>query len=395
MMQIDNWSSLLLDSISTGICIIDRNYQVVYWNEYLETYTGVSSEDILGLKIGEFFPSFLEPKYTDRIEPVFEGWPPVFFSSRLNTLFHPVAHEKEITYQDVTITALLDKDELNFYAVITVEDVSDLNRKLEERNQLYKKAQDEIEFREKVQAKLIDSEIKLLELNKTKDKLFSIIGHDLRSPISSLLGYLNLLDKSYERYSDTQRQEMIQILLNGTKQTFNLLENLLSWAKSQSNEAYVNPEVFDIDILIKESVEAAFHIANEKQLHLNYVCGSFQPVIADRQMAQTVIRNLLSNAMKFTHSGGTITMSCETIDTFVKIQVSDTGVGMSPKVLENLFKIDYNKSTPGTNNESGTGLGLILCNDLILKNNGELEVVSEVGKGSTFTVKLPAASKSD
>jgi PAS domain S-box-containing protein len=393
MLQIDNWSSQLLDSVSIGICILSREYKVVYWNDYMQSYTGISQEQMLGQFIGLFFPSFKRDQYKERIEQVFEGWPPVFFSSRLNTLFQSEAELQKLqqTYQDVTVSALFDKEELNYYAVISVEDVTDLNKKLEERNVLYKKAQQEIEIREKIQTKLIDSEIKLLDLNKTKDKLFSIISHDLRSPLSAILGYLDLLHKSYDLYSDVHKKSMIEMVNEGARQTFNLLENLLNWAKTQLDETSINPEVFDLRKLIDDGLSLAKYIAVEKQLELISNVAEEILVKADRQMIQTVFRNLLSNAMKFTHRGGFISIHSTIETNMVWVSVADTGVGMDEKALKHIFTIDYHKSTKGTANEQGSGLGLILCKELVSLNLGEIKVRSVKGKGTTFTFSMPLA----
>jgi signal transduction histidine kinase len=229
----------------------------------------------------------------------------------------------------------------------------------------------------------------LLELNATKDKFFSIIAHDLRSPITTLISLSELLRTDLELLSQEQQSEILNSLYDLSRDNLKLLDNLLQWARMQTGRLMADPEKLKIDELIREAV-AFFHIyAIDKQITLKNEGTSAAEVYGDRNMIKTVLRNLLSNAIKYTAPEGNVTISALDSDHRVEISVSDNGVGMTPEVLENLFRLDKTSTTRGTANEKGTGLGLILCKEFVEKNGGNLQVESERGVGSTFRFTLP------
>ena len=231
----------------------------------------------------------------------------------------------------------------------------------------------------------------LKELNATKDRFFSIIAHDLKSPFNLILGYSELLLENFHEYSDEIKYEQVQIISNTTKNSFNLLENLLTWSRSQTGRIKYNPEKIDIKIIGNSLTEQYNSQADNKDIKLkNNIQESFE-LISDRNIIETVLRNLISNAIKYTAKGDTITLDyriCEN-NKKIEISVSDTGTGMEEEILNQLFKIDESLSTPGTNNEKGTGLGLILCKELLEMAGGTIEVESESGEGSTFKIFIP------
>ena len=390
-MKSDRWPKSLIDSISVGICILNRDYEVVCWNEYMQSYTGIEGDVILGKSIGNFYPAFQQQKYKERIDLIFDGWPPLFFSSRLNALFGSEAEQdKEVKlYQDVTIIGIPDKDEECFYALISVNDVTDLNIKLEERNHLYNLAKLEIEIREKAEAKLLVSESDLRDLNATKDKLLSIIAHDLRGPISANLSGLDLLHTSFDDFTDEVRKDFLQEMLQGTKNTYNLLEDLLTWARLQVSDGGMSRSPFMMKDMIGDEIQRVKHLAEKKNIALVGEDIHKAIVEADRNMIQTVFRNLVSNAIKFTETGGSIRIDSTIEDKWIHVSISDTGVGMESEVVEHLFILESQHSTLGTNNEKGTGFGLVLCKEFMDKNQGTLRVESTPGVGSTFIFSLP------
>ncbi len=235
-------------------------------------------------------------------------------------------------------------------------------------------------------------EIKLL--NATKDKFFSIIAHDLKSPFSALLGFSELLLENHATYDDAEREEYIRFINDGSIKTYKLLENLLTWAQSQTGRIKFTPEKINIEELINEIISLLEEPAGNKEIKLISNTERDLSVNADKNMINTVIRNLISNAIKFTPKGGDITVkSHKTTDEnnqeFVKISIKDSGVGISPEIQTKLFKITENVSTKGTEKEAGTGLGLILCKEFVEKHNGKIWVESEVGKGSNFKFTIP------
>jgi len=395
-MKFDQWTTELLDSISTGICIIGQEYRVYFWNDFMRFYSGISGEDILGRRIDDFFPEFNREYYRENIDLIFLGWPPLFYSSRLNKLFNRsnVGPERTTIYLDVTITALSVVSEDESLALITVSDVTDLNRKLEERNQLYKTSQEEVRKRMETEEMLRSSEANLRGLNEMKDKLLSIIGHDLRSPLSTNINGLEAIINNYDMLEDEKRKELMGMLLNGSREVLNLLEDLLAWARQSSNSSNVKLSAFDIKPFLEDELERIQPVALDKGIDLLQEAVQEVTVMADKNMIKTVIRNLVFNAVKFTERGGKITVYTEVSAGRVHISVQDTGVGMSSEVVNKLFKIDELVSTRGTNNEKGFGFGLVLAKEFIEKNNGSISVSSVPGEGSTIGFSLPLATTS-
>jgi len=392
-MEFNGWSLELLDSISTGICILDKNYRVVFWNDFMQFYTGVDKDTILGHQVEEFFPEFGREIYREGIDLIFKGWPPLFYASRLNRLFH-IAKEgrpSPMEYQDVTITSVTADSADEYHALITVNDVTDLNRKLEERNILYRTAQDEILKRTSIEEKLRYSESRLRDSNEIKDRILAIIGHDLRSPISTSINGLEALLDNYADISDETKRDLLVLLLRGTREALNLLEDLLAWARNNSQGYKLQKTVFRISEMLERETGKLLPLAAEKGINLTLGSVQDAEVVADLNMIKTVLRNLVSNAIKFTAKGGNIYISSEIEGKQACICVRDTGVGMEARIVEKLFSPGELVSTRGTNNEKGSGFGLIVTKEFISKNDGTLSVESVPGEGSTFRFTLPLA----
>lgn len=228
--------------------------------------------------------------------------------------------------------------------------------------------------------------MRLEELNAIKDKLFSIISHDFRSPLHSLQGIVELMHT--ETLSAEETKRILPQLSERLGITLHLLENLLHWAKNQMDGMTVNATTFDIKPVAEESVRLVQIQLAKKQIELQNQLHAI-PVHADREMINLVIRNLVSNAVKFTKPRGQITLQAQPIDRFVHISVQDTGLGIAQENLERLFTAAATFTTPGTANEKGTGLGLNLCKDFVVKNGGDIWVESEPGKGTKFTFTIP------
>ncbi len=236
--------------------------------------------------------------------------------------------------------------------------------------------------------KLIENNKILTDLNSTKDKLFSIIGHDLKNPISVLIGFsgLMLANKSLSEEKKTKYTEMIYSASNNV---LSLLENLLDWARSQTNSIDLKMENLSLEYLATTATEILAEHANKKGISITIAISSDIVVYADEMTISTTIRNLVSNAIKYTAQDGSIHISAKAKDdSHIVLEIADTGVGMTPKKLDHLFDISVSSSTPGTDREHGTGLGLILCKEFVEKNNGKIWVESTVGKGSVFSVSL-------
>jgi len=225
----------------------------------------------------------------------------------------------------------------------------------------------------------------LLKTNAEKDKFFSIIAHDLRSPFNGFLGLTQIMTEELSTLTMDEIQEIAERLNSSATNLFKLLENLLEWARIQQGLIPFKPALTHLKLIVNECVEMIHESAKIKEIEIDYDIPSDLEIFADRKMLQTVIRNLVSNAVKFTPKGGKINILTNTkSEKSVEISITDTGIGMSPKIVDNLFKPDVQTSRLGTEGESSTGLGLLLCKEFVAKHGGEIRVESEQGKGSTF-----------
>jgi len=242
---------------------------------------------------------------------------------------------------------------------------------------------------EKANKKLQESEKHLKKLNSTKDKFFSIIGHDLRNPLNALLGFSELMSGNSREYSSEEIQKYSKIINEAAKNIHQLIENLLEWSQSQSGNIEFNPYDVNLSPIIREIVEIFEIQAEKKVITIETEIPEDIIVFADRNLLSTILRNLVNNAVKFTPKKGKVIISSVQTDEGPEISIKDTGVGMTKKQMETLFSLVHGPSTPGTEEEKGTGLGLILCKEFVDKHGGRIRAESEHGKGSIFTFLLP------
>ena len=236
---------------------------------------------------------------------------------------------------------------------------------------------------------LKENEAHLRELVATKDKFFSIIAHDLKSPFNSILGLSNLLVEQIQEKNFDGIEEYAKIIQKSSTTVFNLLMNLLEWARSQTGRMEFSREYIELGALINEVIELSNESAHQKSITIIKELPRNLLVFADKAMINTILRNLISNAIKFTHPGGQIIVSAEKKLDELKISISDNGIGIKKEAIGKLFRIDENNIRMGTQNEIGTGLGLILCKEFIEKHRGKIWVESEIGKGSKFSFTIP------
>lgn len=229
----------------------------------------------------------------------------------------------------------------------------------------------------------------LAQSNALKDKMFSVISHDLRSPVGSIKQTLNFISSGLIKPGEDLFNETIKDLIKTSDEAYILLENLLGWAKSQSNILNVIPESLELKPLANSVAGLLKLNCENKKISIQNNIPEGITVFADLQMLQSVIRNLLSNALKFTRENGTIEMNAVGVNAEVIISVKDSGVGISEARLKKIFDQDRPEQTFGTNKESGSGLGLILCKDFVEKNGGKIWVESKEGQGSAFSFTVP------
>jgi len=243
--------------------------------------------------------------------------------------------------------------------------------------------------RKEIERQLVDSEKSLRELNAAKDKFFSIIAHDLKNPFMGILGFTEILNNSFAQYDDAEKMKMISFIKRSAESAYKLLENLLEWSRIQIGAANVTPVQTDLSILINDSITSLKDIAISKNVKIITAVQNETLVYADEEMVKTVIRNLLTNAIKFSHPDGYVKITAEDTKENIKFSVVDKGTGIKKELLDNLFRIDKSTTRKGTLGEKGTGLGLILCKEFTEKNNGVLTISSVENEGSTFSVILP------
>jgi two-component system, sensor histidine kinase and response regulator len=230
----------------------------------------------------------------------------------------------------------------------------------------------------------------LLTVISEKDRFFTIIAHDLRNPLQSLKGFIQILHEELETLTPEDLKEIIRHIRSSTNKFSDLLENLLLWTRMQRGMTHFNPEVVQLLPIINESISRISESAHNKGIDLTCRISDDLKVFADVNMLHTILRNLISNAIKFTSSGGSISVSAKANEkNNIEISVVDTGIGMSPDMVNRLFKTDTGTGTTGSDGENGTGLGLIICRDFIENQNGKFWVKSELGKGSVFCFTLP------
>ena len=235
---------------------------------------------------------------------------------------------------------------------------------------------------------LKESELKLKEANATKDKFFSILAHDLKNPFNIIQGYADILNTEYDNFSESDRKRMVKEIDKSSKITYKLLENTLTWSRSQQGKIRIDKKNLNLKNLVTTSIESSTLNAKKKDIEILIDIQETTEIYADNFTLSTTIRNLVSNAIKYTAEGGRVKVKVLESDQEIKLSIQDNGIGMNMETMNNLFRIDESYSTPGTNNEVGTGLGLILCKEFVEMNSGTIEVESKIGKGSTFTISL-------
>ena len=248
-----------------------------------------------------------------------------------------------------------------------------------------------IQDQKEIEAKISNLNEELVQTIATKDKFFSIISHDLRSPMGGLRGILDILVTDYESLDEEETKEIILQASITAKTTYSLIENLLEWSRIQTGSINFLPERLNIKHLINHLGLLFEQNLKNKEIEFFNIIKSDLAAYADRSITETIFRNLISNAIKFTQKGGRITISSEIDNNMVIIKVKDSGVGIDQENIPNLFRVDVSFSTKGTNEETGTGLGLIICKELVEKQKGKIWVESKKNEGSAFYFTVPVA----
>ncbi len=237
--------------------------------------------------------------------------------------------------------------------------------------------------------KLLKQNEELIELNKTKNKFFSIIAHDLKSPFNNIIGFSSLLLRNKNNYSESKRNQFTKLIANSAQNAFTLLENLLEWSRAQTGHIEFFPSSFNIATISNEIVDLYANEAQRKHITLQSEINKEQTIFGDSNMIRSILRNLISNALKFTNSSGTVSIQYFENEEYAGFSVQDSGIGMNSQEIEKIQQSNQIYSTQGTDSEKGTGLGLMLCHEFVAQHQGTLELKSKESEGSTFSVYLP------
>jgi len=346
----------------------------------------IPPEKLLTNNISGVFSEELSGKIQELIQRAFETGDIQFFECQ-------TIEADETYYEEIRVVAT-EEDEY----ILIIRDITERKRTEEE----IKRYIEEMQFNEDIIArnsfelqelygKLTESESELKELNAKKDKFFSIISHDLRSPFTAIVGFSRILVDDFDELPPDQVKSFAQNIYESSENVLKLLENLLYWSRLQTNRIQYEPQ----QLILKTVVDDTLCLYKANMLEKNITLANRIPkdsvAWADKNMFDAILRNLISNALKFTRNSGSISVSGEKKGEYVELCVEDSGVGISAENMSRLFKIDEHITTQGTNREKGTGLGLILCKEFIERNGGTMRVESTVNIGTKFLFTLPAA----
>lgn len=321
---------------------------------------------------------------------------------------HLINEELDIKLREAGETSLLGqptkiwlgvplKVEGKTIGVIVVQDYDDPETYGEEEKEILTYISEQIALaidKKYNEEKILEYSEELKELNASKDKFFSIIAHDLKSPFHGLLGLTRMIVEEYDSMTESEVKNYIKIIKESTESTYKLIENLLEWSRLESGKMKYNPALQNMFMIVEDTRILLNQNARMKNVNLRNKLSHQSFVWGDDTMLQSLVQNLISNAIKFTNEGGSIEISEKKSDTHIEYTVSDTGVGIRESDIEKLFRIDINFSTKGTQHEKGTGLGLALCKEIVNIHGGEIKVKSKIGEGTKiiFTLNKPQSN---
>ncbi len=370
--------------VSVGICVIDIDYKILLWNNSLAGLTNIKPDDAIGNYLYDFYPEFKKKINLLRVNDVALGGPPAIFSASLNkTLFAPINNNNnESYYYEIVATSLNTEPDIEKLVIFSIEDRTSLYTKVMD----YKRVKD-LALIEIEQRKVIEESLKLA--NQSKDKFISIMAHDIKNPLGVIQSVSDFLVKTFDELDKDEILQFLNGMYQSSKKLNGLINDLLAWGRTQSGSQNVNLSDNNFYDLTNEVIDLLKLNAEKKSIKLINKVSPHIIISYDNFMINTVVRNLASNAIKFTNIGGIVTISCLKIEENYVISVEDNGVGISPNDASKLFVLGESKSRPGTDNEDGTGLGLLLTKEFIAIHKGRIWVESELGKGSIFKFTIP------
>ena len=376
-------------SINESIVITDNKDKVLFFNEAFKQTYGYSEEELSGKDISVIYS---KRNSSQLLEKVFDaihngGWS--------GELIHTAKDGSEFIVR-ISVSAVKDDEGRTIASVNVINDITESKKTEEEIERYIEELQVNKDLLEQnaeelieLNVKLYESEQQLKELNDNKDKFFSIISHDLRSPFNSLIGLSDILTNDIDSLSEEEIKYFSNNIHNTSKGVLNLVDNLLQWSRLQTGKIDFAPAAIPLFKMVDEISEVLKGYMIKKNISLRNEVKENTIIFADENMVISVLQNLISNALKFTDENGSIIVSDKDAGDFTEVHIKDNGVGMTGESTKKLFNIGTNSTTLGTAKEKGTGLGLILCKEMVEKHKGKIWVNSEIGKGTTFIFTVP------
>ncbi|MGL5874767.1 MAG: ATP-binding protein [Xenococcaceae cyanobacterium] len=374
----------LLEQLPLGVCVLQSDLVVVYWNGCLEEWTKINRDDILGKPIDRFFEHFNQPRYLNRLRSIFSGGAPEIFSSQLHPHLIPASiHQDNYRVQHTTVTAIPKQDDdSEYYALLSIQDVTDLTFRVRDYREMRDRAIAEALERKRAQERAEDA-------NRVKDEFLAIVSHELRTPLNPILGWSQLIAQG--KLSEANLKKALEAIERNAKLQSQLIDDLLDVSRILRGKLNLNWGTIDLSLIINSALETIQLAAEAKSLAIHFNIGeSIGHVRGDPTRLQQVVWNLLTNAVKFTPEGGRIDISLGAIDSHVRLEVKDTGKGISAKFLPYVFESFRQADASITRKFGGLGLGLAISRHLIELHGGKIWAESEgEGKGATFVFELP------
>jgi two-component system, sensor histidine kinase and response regulator len=354
----------LIENINEIIFRLDNNSNIVYISQNAEKILGYKLSDVRKIKITDIIHPKDHKKLFSNLKKAFSGNPNKFSEYRI------IGNKGKMVWVKTSVTPIYFNEEIIGIQGV-LNDISELKN---------------------TELALKQSEKQLLKLNADKDRFVKILAHDLRNPIANIISFSQLLENTLKKEAIDKAIKISETINNVSESTFSLLEDLLSWFNAQSGKMTFEPQKLLLHDVFNEIIYEFNEIAKKKSITIYNKTEKDIELYADKTMIKTVFRNLISNAIKFTNENGEVELNGKNAINSTKIQISDTGLGMSKEVIEKLWDFTKPHSTKGTDNEKGSGLGLLICKEFIDKHNGKIKIKSQVGVGTVFKIEIPKQS---
>ncbi len=378
----------ILDHMPVGVFVISKDFTTLFWNSTLEDWTGIPRQSILGANIGDHFPHLKDPRYTSRLQNIFEGGPPAIFSSQLHKYIIPVTlPDNQTRIQHSTVTAVNNPYGDDFFALFVIQDVTDLTNRIQDYRTMRDQALTEIKERKRIEAQLQTYAADLERSNRELQNFAYIASHDLQEPLRKIQLFSNRLRTRHAESLDEQGCDYLDRMLNAATRMQHLIQDLLEYSRLTTHaqpfaavdlNSIASDVLSDLDVLIQET---------EGQVAI----GLLPTIEADTTQMHQLLLNLVGNALKYhrPEAPPVVKIKAAIDNEICRLTISDNGIGFDEKHLERIFRVF--ERLHGRGAYEGTGIGLAICRKIVTRHQGEITATSRPGEGSTFIVTLPAS----